>query len=102
MIIEREAADLGVLISFEKPTPGMQSEAAEAGFYSPGPLDQTKYPRLQLRTVGQLLDGNGIAYPHLGGSNVTHRRAARVRADAPEALELFERTAEEPRPYESN
>jgi len=98
-VIEREAADIGVLISFEKPTAGMQAEAAEAGFYSPGPLDQTKYPRIQLRTVGQLLDGNGIAYPHLGGSNVTHRRAARARVDAPEALELFERAAEEPDPY---
>jgi hypothetical protein len=110
-VIEREKAEIGVLLSFEEPTAGMRSEAAEAGFYRGGqgerplagksPFDRD-YPRIQMFTVGQLLAGKGIAYPHLGGSNVTHRRAAHIRPDAPEALELFEIAAEDPEPYDSD
>ena len=98
-VIDREEADIGVLISFEEPTAGMRAEAASAGFYvSPW----GKHPRLQLRTVGQLLDGGGIDYPHVTGANVTHRRAARARPDQPESLELFApdaRAAETPEDY---
>jgi hypothetical protein len=32
------------------------------------------YPRLQLLTVGQLLESKQFEYPHLTGGNVTHRR----------------------------
>ncbi len=85
-VIDREEADIGVLISFEEPSAGIRAEAASAGFYvSPW----GKHPRLQLRTVGQLLDGQGIDYPHVTGANVTHRRAARARGSQPEALEMF-------------
>jgi len=109
-VIEREKAEIGVLLSFEEPTSGMGSEAAEAGFYRRGPGErplvgespfERDYPRIQMLTVGQLLAGKGIAYPHLGGTNVTHRRAARARAKT-EALELFEIAAEEPEPYDSD
>ena len=53
----------------------MRSEAAETGFYE---SPWGKHPRIQLRTVGELLAGKGIDYPHVTGSNVTHRRAARA------------------------
>lgn len=59
-VIEREEAEIGVLISFEEPTPGMRAEAVGAGTYdTPG----GKYPRLQLRTIAELLAGHGINYP---------------------------------------
>lgn len=77
-VIEREEAQIGVLLSFEKPSAGMRAEAASGGFYrSPWGTD---HPRLQLLTVGELLDGNNVDYPHLTGGNVTHRRAPRSRA----------------------
>jgi|BarGraNGADG00212_1021973.scaffolds.fasta_scaffold13563_3 site-specific DNA-methyltransferase (adenine-specific) len=98
-VIEREQAEIGVLISFEEPTAGMRSEAAEAGFYE---SPWGKHARIQLRTVGQLLAGQGIDYPHVTGANVTHRRTAPVRPNTPEALELFERAAEEPEDYGSS
>jgi hypothetical protein len=85
-VIEREKAEIGVLLSFEQATAGMRSEAAEAGFYK-SPWGQ--HPRIQLRTVGELLDGRGIDYPHVTGANVTHRRATRAAPDQPEKLELF-------------
>ncbi len=97
-VIEREAAEIGVLLSFEEPSPGMRSEAAEAGFYE---SPWGNHPRIQLRTVGELLAGKGIDYPHVTGSNVTYRRAQRARGAEPERMELFARAAEEPEPYDS-
>jgi hypothetical protein len=96
-VIEREKAEIGVLLSFEEPSAGMRAEAAEAGFYE---SPWGKHPRIQLRTVGQLLDGQGIDYPHVTGANITHRRAAPARRDDSEALELFGRAAEEPESYD--
>lgn len=46
-------------------------------------------PAIQLRTVGELLAGKGVDYPHVTGANVTHRRAQRARAEEAEALPLF-------------
>jgi site-specific DNA-methyltransferase (adenine-specific) len=74
-VIDREEAQIGVLLSFDAPSAGMRAEAASAGFYS-SPWGST-HPRLQLLTVGQLLEGKQIDYPHLTGGNVTHRRAPR-------------------------
>lgn len=61
-VLDREGAEIGVLISMQQPTAPTRKEAASAGFYhSPGwDLD---YPRLQLLTVADLLDGRNIEYP---------------------------------------
>lgn len=85
-VIQREEADIGVLISFEEPTSGMRTEAAEAGFYT---SPWGKHPRIQLRTVGELLAGKGIDYPHVTGSNVTHRRAQRASTADVQAIPMF-------------
>jgi adenine specific DNA methylase Mod len=92
-VIEREKAEIGVLLSFEEPTGGMRAEAAEAGFYE---SPWGKHPRLQMRTVGQLLDGQGIDYPHVTGANVTHRRAARAKvATDAEQASMFDATTDD-------
>ncbi|MGI8707263.1 MAG: hypothetical protein ACR2LG_03530 [Actinomycetota bacterium] len=96
-VIERESAEIGVLLSFEEPTAGMRSEAAEAGFHE---SPWGKHPRIQLRTIRELLDGRGIDYPHVTGSNVTHKRAQRAPTAVPESIGLF--AAEEPARYESD
>ena len=86
-----------MLITFKEPTAGMRSEAAGAGFYT---SPWGNHPRIQLRTVGQLLAGQGVDYPHVTGANVTHRRAEKAAAAKPEELELFGRVAELPADYE--
>jgi hypothetical protein len=56
----------------------MRTEAAKAGFYT---SPWGNHPRLQLLTVGELLAGTRLDYPHL--VNVTFKaapRAARVEA----------------------
>jgi site-specific DNA-methyltransferase (adenine-specific) len=63
-VIERERADIGVLITLRAPTSAMRTEAVDAGMYRPaggGPA----LPRLQLITIADLLEGRGPALPSL-------------------------------------
>lgn len=78
-VLGREKAEIGVLLSLEKPSAGMRAEAAEAGSYE---SPWGRHPRIQLRTIEELLDGKGIDYPHVTGANVTHRRAQRAGSKA--------------------
>lgn len=74
-VVEREKAEIGVLVTLEEPTKQMRTEAASAGFYqSPG--WNKSYPRLQILTIAQLLEGKRINYP---GTNVTLKNAPRVK-----------------------
>ncbi len=61
-VLERERAPIGVLITLREPTRPMLTEAAAAGFYEsedfPG-----RYPRLQIFTIAELLEGRKIQYP---------------------------------------
>jgi hypothetical protein len=63
----------------------MRTEAASAGFYR-SPWSGRDYPRLQLRTIAELLDGKGIDYPAIGGGNVTFRKARRAAEDQASSL----------------
>jgi site-specific DNA-methyltransferase (adenine-specific) len=59
---EREKAAIGALITLREPTKPMLTEAAATGFYEskdfPG-----RYPRLQILTIAELLEGKKIHYP---------------------------------------
>jgi hypothetical protein len=75
-VVEREQAQVGVLISMEDPTQAMRTEVAKAGFYE-SPFDGKRYPRLQLLTVAELLGGKGIAYPPTR-ANATFKKAPKA------------------------
>jgi len=62
-VLDREKAEMGVLISFNEPTGPMRAEAASAGFYKSLWGD---HPRVQLITVAELLDGKRIDMPAVG------------------------------------
>nr|MBA3736602.1 restriction endonuclease [Actinomycetota bacterium] len=64
-VLDREKAQIGVLISFNEPTAPMRSEAASAGFYTSGMFGD--FARLQLLTVAELLDGKTVQMPNSGG-----------------------------------
>lgn len=85
-VIEREKAEIGVLITLEDATRPMHTEAAAAGFYKPL-YDENKYSRLQILTVTELLQGKGIGYPQHISRNVTFKRAP--RAETPQAEQLI-------------
>jgi len=77
-VIERENAEIGVLLSMEKPTKPMRTEAASAGFYK-SPWQEKPYPRLQILTVEELLNGKRIDCPPLGQVNVTFKKAPKAK-----------------------
>jgi len=91
-VIEREKAEIGVLISMEPPSKPMVKEAAEAGFYK-SPHVEGKFPRLQIFTVEQLLKGEQIAYPRL--LDVTYKKAPRARGKQAEPMVLPLQDADE-------
>ena len=84
-VIEREKAEIGVFITFEEPTKPMTREAAEAGLYKSS--DGTTYPRLQILTIQQILDGKQPEYP-LHRRDATFKKAPRSRPEAAENLTL--------------
>ena len=97
-VINREKAEIGVLIAMNEPTKGMRADAASAGFYKlPVGQGGQQYPRLQILTVADLLTGQRIKYPSVGYRNVTFKRAPRAKAEAPAQGDLL-MVAEPPPP----
>jgi len=81
----REKAEIGVFLCFEEPTKPMLREAAEGGLYKSS--DGTTYPRLQILTIQQILDGKQPQYP-LHRRDATFKKAPRSRPAAAENLTL--------------
>ncbi len=72
--LEREASALGVFITLEPPTSAMEKEAIAAGFYH-SPLTRRDYPKLQIVTVDELLNGKEIKMPI---TRATFKQAGRI------------------------
>ena len=80
--VEREKAEIGLFITLQEPTRPMLAEAAAAGFYTPEHFPDSHYPRIQILTIEDLLNGSTRAdYPRLA-PEATFRRAPRRRATA--------------------
>lgn len=63
--VENEGAAIGLLITLKIPTPGMIGLAAHAGTYYSALWDKA-FSRIQIRTIGELLEGNGFDLPTVG------------------------------------
>jgi len=85
-VLHRERAEIGVYISFEEPTKPMQREAAEAGFYTS--KDGSKYPRIQLLTIKDLLEGTQRLEKPLHVRDLTFKKAPLSRPKRAENLPL--------------
>jgi len=73
-VVEREGAVVGIFLTLESPTREMETEAVSAGFYT-SPGWQRDYPRLQILTIANLLDG---ATPKLPPSHSTFQQATKA------------------------
>ncbi len=84
--VQRENAAIGVFITLEAPSRDMITEAVSAGYYdSPG--WHQKYPRIQIRTIAELLKGAKIDMPAQYG---TFKQAQKVqKSGEAEQDELF-------------
>jgi hypothetical protein len=76
-VLDREQAEIGCLLCLEEPTAPMRAEAAGAGHYR-APLGHKLYPRLQLLTIKELLEGKKLDLP-LSRVDVTFKNAPRAR-----------------------
>jgi len=75
-VVEREGAQIGVLITLQEATQPMRSEAAGAGFYT---SPWGNHPRLQILTVAELLAGRRIDAPPSQQVDVTFKKAPRAK-----------------------
>lgn len=88
--MEREKAAMGLLITLEPPTAPMRQEAATAGFFVPEHFPDRQYPRVQIATIEELLNGHGPEIPSLGDAPpATFRRAARYRRPEGKKLRML-------------
>ena len=63
-VLDREDAQIGVLISMNQPTGPMKKEAASSGSYKSN-LAGSTHPRVQILTVDDLLEGKNINLPSI-------------------------------------
>ena len=73
-VVEREKAEIGVLLCMDDPTAPMRKECASAGFYT---SPWGRHARLQILTVEDLLTGKTIDRPP-AQTSVTFKRARKA------------------------
>ena len=61
--VERENAAIGVFITLDIPTQAMLKEALAAEYYEPLRREGKRYRKIQILTIGDLLDGDGVDMP---------------------------------------
>jgi site-specific DNA-methyltransferase (adenine-specific) len=87
-VLDREKAAIGILISLQPPTDAMETEAASVGFYT-HKVNGLKFPKLQLRTVRELMKGKGIERPSSAASlDRTFKKAPASRRKSAEDQSL--------------
>jgi DNA modification methylase len=87
-VLDREKAEIGVLLCMDEPTAPMRKEAASAGFYK-SPWGE--HSRLQILTIDDLLAGKTIDRPP-AQTSVTFKRAPKAALPTGENRPLFGET----------
>lgn len=76
--MEREKAEIGLFVTLSPPTGPMNQEAIAAGFYEPEHFPGQQFPRVQILTIEELLNGKVAQYPRYA-PQATFRQAPRRR-----------------------
>ena len=85
-VVDREKAEIGVLISMQEPTTPMRKEAASAEFYE-SPWG-SKHPRIQLLTVAELLEGKQVDRPPTAAADATFKKAPKAKVKETKQLRI--------------
>jgi adenine specific DNA methylase Mod len=85
-VLDREQAEIGVLITLEPATKPMLVEAASAGFYKPATYEGRNFARIQILTIAEMLAGKGIDYERL--RDATYKQAPKAKAKKAENMTL--------------
>ena len=83
-VVERESAALGLFITLEEPTREMRTEAASGWFFHSDLWDRD-FPRIQIRTVAEMLAGQGFELPPRPSA---YQPAQRVRRSQGQQVEM--------------
>lgn len=76
-VVDREKAEIGLFVTMVEPSRPMIAEAVAAGYYSSPCFPDKEYPKLQILTIGGLLEGNERPlFPDLSGGGLTFKKAA--------------------------
>jgi DNA modification methylase len=71
--VDREKAQIGILVSLVNPTEPMEKEAVSAGFYD-SPIGKS-FPKIQILTIPELLSGSKTPqYPDLARGGLSFRK----------------------------
>ncbi len=74
-VIDHEKAAIGVFVCFaDQVTKPMRTEAQQAGYYDYEGF-KTQFPRIQILTVEELLEGKTVSHPNPAMFNVTFKKA---------------------------
>jgi len=84
-VVKNQKAVIGIFVTLNSPTKPMMTEAAKAGMFK---RFNDEYPKIQIRTIEELLAGNGIEYPKTV-LDATFKKAERVVEHAAD-MPLFE------------
>jgi site-specific DNA-methyltransferase (adenine-specific) len=84
--VEREHAAIGVLVTARTPTRDMVNEANAAGLYH-STWDGSAYPKIQILTAGQIVQGQRIDMPSQRGMR-QYQQAPRARRGTQGRMEL--------------
>jgi len=87
-VLKRERAVIGAFLTLDQPTKPMITEACSAGFYEPANFPGRKFPRIQILTIEELLQGKKIEYQSL--RDFTFKEAQRKSKRKDEQEKLFE------------
>ena len=82
-VVEREKAALGLFISLEDPTRDMRTEAASGGLFHSDLWDRD-YPKIQIRTVAEMLEGNDFELPPRPAAYQPAQRVRRSQGRQPQ------------------
>jgi len=87
--VEEENAAIGALITLQEPTKPMKEAAAAAGLYVPEHFPDKHYPRVQILTIEEILNGKQLEYPRVA-PEVTFKKAERKgKGEETEQGQLF-------------
>lgn len=86
--MEREKAEIGAFITLLRPTEPMKQEAWAEGFYKPKLFrGAQKFPKVQILTIEELLNGKELLYPRMLVD--TYKKAKMKKKIGDEQLEIF-------------
>jgi hypothetical protein len=79
---------IGVLITLEPPTAPMTTEAVSAGYYH-SPLYDRDYPRIQILTIDELLQGKQVDMPPQTQTSLAFPKAPKIKKNTPQTNMLY-------------